>query len=424
MDLHRDLPPARLQPTRPTLAALAVVLTLPFSALAQPAPIDSETAPLETECGDVTVPMKTWGGRAAVDVFLGERGPYTFLVDTGTSHAALIDRTLLDELGLELAPVESADGGADEGGRLEAFSIGGATFHGVPFLAFDIGALGSSHAPSGILGLALFESCLLTLDHPAESVRIGTGSLATDDPDVVPYRPDPAFDSLVTVPIEVAGRHLEAHVDTGSPGEVTLLDRMASELPLAAPPVEVGVARTADGESRVSSAVLEGDVVLAGHRFSSPRLHFADLGPMKATGVGNIGSGLMKDFAVTLDQANRRIRFRRAGETPAPAKVVRAAPGAAPGPTRVTRPSPGRYGIGVLLAASPDALVVDGVVPGGAAEADGLRAGDRIVAVNGTPLAEVAPDSLRTVFGTPEPVHLTVERDGETVELIVTPRPR
>lgn len=77
-----------------------------------------------------------------------------------------------------------------------------------------------------------------------------------------------------------------------------------------------------------------------------------------------------------------------------------------------------------MMRPEPTALVVDGVVPGAAAEAAGLAAGDRIVAVNGTAIADLAPGALGALFGAPNPVTLAIERAGEPIELAVTPRER
>jgi hypothetical protein len=61
------------------------------------------------------------------------------------------------------------------------------------------------------------------------------------------------------------------------------------------------------------TATLDGTLKLGQHEWTKPRIDFADLGPMLDYDAGNIGSGLPKDFAVTVDQKNHRVRFRRGG---------------------------------------------------------------------------------------------------------------
>jgi regulator of sigma E protease len=63
------------------------------------------------------------------------------------------------------------------------------------------------------------------------------------------------------------------------------------------------------------------------------------------------------------------------------------------------------------------------VLPGHVAEQAGLRSGDRILALNGTPVVEWE-QMAKTIHGSPgKPVRLTVERDGQRFEVEATPRP-
>ena len=80
--------------------------------------------------------------------------------------------------------------------------------------------------------------------------------------------------------------------------------------------------------------------------------------------------------------------------------------------------------LGVLLGGpgSDSANKVIGLTPGGGAEAAGIEQGDRLVSVNGNPVAEGAPESIREalkeiVAGNSVPV--VIERDGERLDFEV-----
>lgn len=109
-----------------------------------------------------------------------------------------------------------------------------------------------------------------------------------------------------------------------------------------------------------------------------------------------------------------------------------AADGAALGPLTITltplaegeTPALELVGIGVKLAAEADFLRVDGVVPGGGAEAAGIVAGDRLIAVEGTPVTELGLDGaiarIRGAAGTR--VRITLSRATGRVELEIERR--
>jgi regulator of sigma E protease len=76
---------------------------------------------------------------------------------------------------------------------------------------------------------------------------------------------------------------------------------------------------------------------------------------------------------------------------------------------------------GALREADPTATVGD-VLPGSAAQASGLRPGDRILSVDGKPVS-TWPELVGEVVAHPgRPMALVVRRDGETLALQATPR--
>jgi regulator of sigma E protease len=79
----------------------------------------------------------------------------------------------------------------------------------------------------------------------------------------------------------------------------------------------------------------------------------------------------------------------------------------------------GSYRLGFELRGTSDNVTatINRVLPDTPAEEAGLQAGDRVVAINGEP---VDGDSIRTTIQASEgrPLRLTVERDGETVQLV------
>ena len=76
--------------------------------------------------------------------------------------------------------------------------------------------------------------------------------------------------------------------------------------------------------------------------------------------------------------------------------------------------------LGVYLESADGVVLVRQVAPGSAAAAAGIRSGDRVLAVNGEPM-ERAGQVIRRVAVQPagEPLRLRLEREGQTLEVIV-----
>jgi hypothetical protein len=80
--------------------------------------------------------------------------------------------------------------------------------------------------------------------------------------------------------------------------------------------------------------------------------------------------------------------------------------------------NPDRAMIGVVLGSEGDGVELAAVTPGGPAQKAGLRAGDRVVAINGKPVpaGDDAVAAAQALIGTPKAgdrVALTIERDGK-----------
>jgi thiol-disulfide isomerase/thioredoxin len=77
----------------------------------------------------------------------------------------------------------------------------------------------------------------------------------------------------------------------------------------------------------------------------------------------------------------------------------------------------GRYGIGVALQTSPNALVIVSIRPGGPAEQAGLKKGDELIAVDGKPVASGGGSLLTTTREAP--ALLRIRRGSKEFEATV-----
>ncbi len=292
---------------------LALLLLSPLAQEAPPSPQDLKYSkpPRETVVPEkgATLPMESWGPRPILSAKVNGKGPYRFIVDTGSSLSVILDRGVAAEIGLEGGEDHEVAGLKGKGLALETLTIGTVEMTHIPAVVNDIGKyLPGPTAPVGILGIGLFADCLFTYDFPAKQFRIERGTLPESGATIVPYQ----YQGQIQFEIDVAGVKVPVHLDTGSPGTLTLTDAFEEKLPLMAAPVSAGQIRTPMGGASLRRATLAGTLELAGHEFANPSISFADLPPLVAAQVGNVGSTLLKEFAVTFDQKNKRLRFTKA----------------------------------------------------------------------------------------------------------------
>ena len=110
-----------------------------------------------------------------------------------------------------------------------------------------------------------------------------------------------------------------------------------------------------------------------------------------------MGAGILKNFVVTIDQAQKTIRFARSGNSP------------------LEIPSPRTLGIGILKRGG-NWRVVD-ILPDRGAEKLDVRLGDIIVRVNGRNAADLAKDDWTKLIDTRDSLTLDLVRRARTLQV-------
>lgn len=292
-----------------TVALVTVGLSQP-RALGGQVPIEIPSAEkIDVPPGGVTVATNNVGGRPTVEVRLNGQGPYVMIVDTGATLTVL-EPALIAELHLARTLTDAIPATEPGPVRIDELRVGEAVLRGVTAgqLPGLLGGLGE-HPPRGVLSAAAFLGSLLILDYPKATLRLEPGVLpAADNQHVFQYGLN---EHLPVVPVTVAGHEFRVHLDSGSPGALMLPTRFADVVPLGSAPVETSRARTAAGEFPVSTAPFAGSAAIGVFPIDLPTITFSDLRPGPAPGIGNIGAQILRGFVVTLDAANRRVRFER-----------------------------------------------------------------------------------------------------------------
>ncbi len=294
--------------------------------------ISAQSVPLtvtSTETGGDSethqAPMVERYGKPYVMVTINGKGPFRFVIDTGTGGDALVTPELARELGLPTIGHATLSDPSGQGGKrapivyVDSLEFAGLRFRGIRALSHPFFA--EAGTCEGLLGFTLFRDYLLTLDFPNRVVTLGTGALSPDGgKSVLPFRMP---DGVPIAFLKVDGlAPVEAQLDSGG-GGLVLPERLAARLRYDVAPVVFASGRSVSTRFELKAAKLASDVKLGRYTFTHPVVEIHPAFPLV-----NFGSPPMQIFAISFDQKNLLVRFT--------ANQRRFSLSAPPSPTRLT----------------------------------------------------------------------------------------
>lgn len=273
-----------------SLAAATLLTATSFTVTPQAQPL-----PAPGGAATITVPMLDFGGRPVLSVSIDGAGPYRMIFDTGA------DRTVVFP-----GWVDNASGRL----TLKNVKIGDLVLPSMPASSQQLfGGQVPEEFPKGVMSALAFPGYVVAIDYIKKTVSFTKGALPTPDGKTVfGY---PATERLPMVPVRVGGKTFNIHVDTGSPGGVTLPVKASESLELVSPLTKTGRARTNSGEFDVFKAPVKGGVKVGTFTLDLPLVTFSDVSPNNQPGPGNLGFEVLKGFVVSIDSANRRVKLER-----------------------------------------------------------------------------------------------------------------
>jgi Aspartyl protease/PDZ domain len=362
-------------------------------------------APASAAAPSTVVPLRMTDTRPFVPVTInGTR--FDFVVDTGGVDA--ISAQAAAELGLHVTPgaaVGGANAGTIAGGEtvVDTFSVGSLTMRGAHFLVADFSAL-AAHIGfrrfDGIVGYEFLRAHAVTFDFRHGLLAIDGAAAHGDPAHAVSFR---MLGNVPVVNASLDGVDAEFMVDTGDRSALTLFTPFAR-------------AHYADRAAMLRNVVtgfgLRAPIVadlarlrvleLAGYAVAAPlaRLATQEQGGFASDAVaGSIGSAILRRFVVTFDFPRGVLTLRDPADVP-----------------RIEWDRSGTW-----ISRDGGQLRVDDVVAGGPGAEAGLRVGDRISAVDGTPASAVGLPSLRARLASPDTAsaRFTVRRGTATLTVTV-----
>jgi predicted aspartyl protease len=274
----------------------------------------------------MSTPLELTHGKPFVKVMVNGKGPFRFVIDTGTGADAFVTPELADTLGLpEIGHVRLSDPTRQGGQRVPMVSIQSLEVAGVVFTEVKAARhnLSTVDGPcDGLLGFELFRDYLLTLDYPNRRMTLSFGALEPDgERSVLRFRMP---DGIPVVPLRIGDLQIEAQIDSGGTG-LSLPERFVSKLKFISDPQMFGNAQSLSTRFELKAARLASDVQLGAYIFTKP---FIEINP--AFPLANFGSSAMQSFIFTFDQKDALVRFASTEQvhhlaaTPTPLRMERA----------------------------------------------------------------------------------------------------
>ncbi len=296
---------------------VGLLVSVGFSVLRRSAPQGRSKVSSQLELGDqiVKVPFQLVKGMPVVEVMVNGQGPYRFVLDTGAEMTCISER-LEEEVGFgepkgEVTKISASTDkstGPHKVFRIELLQAGTAGFRNFPAVMLDDTAILkiADGRCDGILGRELFADCLLSIDFSQAEITMQRGELPEPNgKDILTIEDDMGI-SAYACEIQV-----NLKIDTGSSAGITLSDRLVGREVRITERKECGCeVKTLVGDLRVWAARLDGDVDVGKYSIKTPWVHAA---PINVDGF--IGTGMLKRFAITIDQKNKRVRLRYASQS-------------------------------------------------------------------------------------------------------------
>jgi len=337
-----------------------------------------------------------------VQIYVNDRGPFLFVLDTGTT-GLVISPQLRNDLDIPYSGrginIQSP-GGVVSGpmGFVRSIRIGQAEFQHIHCCVTDISAISKLYGReiSGVLGLAVFAQCRLTIDYPACKIVLerdkGTQPLFEEDPSVLHLRP--VGTKLVSLPLKINDKILWLMLDSGQDHGLMIPEKASESLPLAYPPVRIPTAsRTYGGIVSQKQARLKTSVFLGENEFVDPMVTILPSSSL-------IGGKFLRHFVITIDQKNMLIRFTREMNTPIP-------------------PPPSFRHHGFFFTRQDKEWLITGAIPDSSLECIGLKNGDCIETINSQPVSDITDSELSDIVYNKDLLTLEIIREDAQVSVDV-----
>lgn len=359
-----------------------------------------------------TVPFALVNNHIYLDVRLNGKGPFRLLCDTGGSN--FMTPEVAKVLGVEAQGTLEVRGAGEKSesvalARIGTIELGDASVRDQLFTVLPLDELSAVEGLTvqGLVGYEVFRRFPVTIDYPGRKLTLhAPGTFREDGLGVaLPFRFDGHVPEIDGALDGIPGTFW---IDTGSRGSLQIESAFAEKHGLVQRYRARLNAVTGWGIGGAARALLAragrltlGEGVVVERPVIDISVHEGG-GPANQYIAGNVGGAILKQFVVTFDYTKQRVLFARSAVAAALEPYDRS-------------------GLWLNLGKGGGFEVMD-VVPDGPGAKAGIRVGDRVVAVDGTPAFGLSLSELRERLRTGPVgtrVRLSVESLGKRRDVTV-----
>jgi hypothetical protein len=282
---------------------------------------DPEATVLAQE--SVEVPIELVHGLPVVEVRVNGEGPYKFGIETGSPYFVISPALAAKISPSSTQPIPApGESGEQQVLHIESITLGALTWKGVQALALGF----ADKSIDGVIGLPGFRDFLLTIDYPNQRVKFSKETLpAANGRDILPVS---SVGPFWGVEIRAGDASFTAVIDTRSTGTFGFSPADSEKLHFDGELETVGMGRgAAFAPIPIKAGRLTSDIRLGAYSFVRPNVDVRAL-PAPLPQQPIMGTVVLRQFVVSLDQRSHLVRFHRDDANPItlPSPMKRMAP--------------------------------------------------------------------------------------------------
>ncbi|NAS29894.1 hypothetical protein GTQ40_02820 [Flavobacteriaceae bacterium R38] len=277
-----------------------LVILLPNYILSQ------DTTTLDLVKKEVNVPIDLSTQRPIITLNINGKGPYKFIFDTGAGRN-FIDDGLSKELKLEVIgkdPIGSPGTNRQViSNRVTIPQISITNVLTSKSVNMNTMPLRKMLPVDGVIGGMFFKNYLLSINYPKSILTITKSELKQGEDGVIPFNQN---SRILSTEISIGGNKLEAHLDSGNPGNIDIPFSLKDKLEFVKEPVEDGMIRTSLASHKRWKATLKGDIVIGNLVYKSPEVNL-----IEGFEFVNLGFQFFNQSKITIDRINKLLKIEK-----------------------------------------------------------------------------------------------------------------